>query len=340
MRPLRFVSSLALALLLSETTAYSPASLSRASSLYAVHNTPAISPLMVVRKTKPSNKSREKAKAVAKAAKTVTETKNAAKSIDLEIESAPLPASTSAPAEHVRVKDDFYEGAEDLRETFDEHFDEPRQAHAMRFVWDYWFVPGQYTLHRTQAANYFDAPAFDALTEALTAYGKRELGLRSISPPWLSFYVDGCEQSLHADVPQGPFAYVLSLTRWDSRAFTGGETNIVQPQILDFWRGFDSSTGLEYNDLFTSVEPLFNRLTVFDARLPHGVRRVEGERDPRGARLVLHGWFTDPSPFYEGALSEEAVRARSTYHHPLHTHMQHISPFLQENAAPNDDSIG
>ena len=75
----------------------------------------------------------------------MTETKNAAKSIDLEIESAPPPASTSAPAEHVRVKDDFYEGAEDLRETFDEHFDEPRQAPAMRFVWDYWFVPGQYT---------------------------------------------------------------------------------------------------------------------------------------------------------------------------------------------------
>ena len=41
------------------------------------------------------------------------------------------------------------------------------------------------------------------------------------------------------------------------------------------------------------VPPLYNQLTVFDARLPHGVRRVEGERDPRGARLVVHGWFTE-----------------------------------------------
>jgi len=60
----------------------------------------------------------------------------------------------------------------------------------------------QYTLHRTQAASYFDEDAFAALTDALTAFGQHELGCRAISPPWLSFYVDGCEQRLHADVPQ------------------------------------------------------------------------------------------------------------------------------------------
>ena len=70
---------------------------------------------------------------------------------------------------------------------------------------------------------------------------------------------------------------------------------------------FDSSRGLEFDDLFTLVEPRFNQLTVFDARLPHGVRRVEGERDPRGARLVLHGWFTEAEPFFDGGLGESAV---------------------------------
>ena len=50
------------------------------------------------------------------------------------------------------------------------------------------------------------------------------------------------------------------------------------------------------------VEPRFNRLTVFDGRYPHGVRPVEGTRDPLKARLVLHGWFTDPTPFFEGVL--------------------------------------
>jgi hypothetical protein len=128
----------------------------------------------------------------------------------------------------------------------------------------------------------------------------------------LSFYTDGCEQALHADVPQGPLAYVLSLTRWDERQFTGGETTILQPAILDYWRDFDSSRGLEFGDLFTSVPARFNQLTVFDARLPHGVRRVEGERDPRGARLVIHGWFTEPEPYFEGGLPEGDVKAGLT----------------------------
>ena len=48
------------------------------------------------------------------------------------------------------------------------------------------------------------------------------------------------------------------------------------------------------------IEPKFDRLTVFDPRLPHGVRRVSGTTDPLQARLVLHGWFTDPQPFAEG----------------------------------------
>ena len=84
-------------------------------------------------------------------------------------------------------------------------------------------------------------------------------------------------------MPQGPLAFVLSLTRWEERAFTGGETTIMQPHVLDYWRGFDSSTGLERPDVYQDVPPHFNQLTLFDARLPHGVRRVEGERDPRGA---------------------------------------------------------
>jgi Rps23 Pro-64 3,4-dihydroxylase Tpa1-like proline 4-hydroxylase len=45
-----------------------------------------------------------------------------------------------------------------------------------------------------------------------------------------------------------------------------------------------------YN-LLELVPPLFNRLTVFDPRVPHGVPVVEGTRDPREGRLVLHGWF-------------------------------------------------
>jgi hypothetical protein len=112
----------------------------------------------------------------------------------------------TAPPEHLRVVEDFLDAdfAGELRGCFDEHFAEPRQAHPMRFVWDYWHVPGQYTLHRTQAANYFSPEEyaahgrhpggrpqagvpltrlrlalhrFDALTDALTQYGQERLWL-------------------------------------------------------------------------------------------------------------------------------------------------------------------
>ena len=86
-------------------------------------------------------------------------------------------------AEHVRTVSDFFDDAELLRSTYDGHFAEPRQAHAMRFVWDFWHVPDQYTLHRTQAVDYFEPAEFDALTDALTVYGQQSLGCRAITPP-------------------------------------------------------------------------------------------------------------------------------------------------------------
>lgn len=51
-----------------------------------------------------------------------------------------------------------------------------------------------------------------------------------MTPMWLSYYVDGCEQALHCDNPHGPWAFVLSLTEWDEREFTGGE-------VRRGWRG-------------------------------------------------------------------------------------------------------
>ena len=56
----------------------------------------------------------------------------------------------------------------------------------------------------------------------------------------------------------------------------------------------------------TAVEPAFNRLVLFDPRLPHGVREVQGTRDPRKGRLVVTGWFTEPTPFFTGALRSPA----------------------------------
>lgn len=41
----------------------------------------------------------------------------------------------------------------------------------------------------------------------------------------MSYYIDGCSQELHCDSFHGPFAYVLSLTQWDGRTFTGARLN-------------------------------------------------------------------------------------------------------------------
>jgi len=206
--------------------------------------------------------------------------------------------------EFLHITDNFYPGAEKLRGVFDRNFQDPRVTKGERFVWDYWHVPGQYTLVRTPAEQYFSPAEWAQLEEALLQYGQEKLGCRSITPVWLSYYVDGCGQELHADVPHGPWAFVLSLTQWEGRKFEGGETEILQPQVLDYWRHFDPQAVIERDQILDAVPPLFNRLTVFDPRFPHGVRAVRGVRDPREGRLVLHGWFADPSPFFEGALGE------------------------------------
>jgi hypothetical protein len=204
-----------------------------------------------------------------------------------------------------RTVDDFAPAAEaeGLRGVFDERFRDPRSARGDRFVWDWWHVPGQYTALRTPAWEYFPKALYEKIHRRIVAWGREALGCHDISPPWLSCYVEGCGQQLHGDLPHGPWAFVYSLTRWKGRAFRGGETLIVRDEVLDFWRDFVSERSVEEPDVLTAVEPRFNRLTVFDPRLPHGVRPVTGTHDPREGRLVIHGWFVQPRPLVEGPLT-------------------------------------
>jgi hypothetical protein len=204
----------------------------------------------------------------------------------------------------LRVVDHFAPEARALRATFDARFAEPRRAHPDRFAWDYWHVPGQYTALRTPAHLYFAPRVYRAFHARLVAWGRKNLGCHDVSPPWLSAYVEGCRQELHGDLPHGPFAFVFSLTRWARRRFTGGETLIVRDEVLDYWSDFRSVRGVEEAEVLEAVPPEWNRLVVFDPRIPHGVRRVEGTHDPREARLVIHGWFVDPKPVVEGPLRD------------------------------------
>ena len=212
-------------------------------------------------------------------------------------------APTMPAARRTLIVDGFSDQAKALRAHFDARFADPRDTRADRFVWDLWHVPGQYTALRTPAYLYFPKRLYDAFHQRLVWWGRRVLGCHDVSPPWMSCYVNGCEQRLHGDLPHGQWAFVFSLTDWKRRSFRGGETLLLRDDVLDFWSSFQSTRAQEEPELVEAIQPRFNRLTVFDPRLPHAVRRVDGSMDPREGRLVIHGWFVQPRPFVEGPLS-------------------------------------
>jgi hypothetical protein len=204
-------------------------------------------------------------------------------------------------SQHVVVTDNFTKSAKTLRKYFDQQFSDPTSVDAKRFVWDYWHIPDQYTLLRTPAYHYFPDKMYMQFHKQLVQWGRENLGCWDISPPWMSLYVDGCKQELHSDVPHGPWAYVFSLTL-PKRKFSGGETQILKPETLSYWSGFSSAKDRELNSFVDRIAPEFNRLICFDARYPHSVTEVKGVHEPRDARLVIHGWFTQPKTYIDGYL--------------------------------------
>ena len=184
--------------------------------------------------------------------------------------------------------DKFYSKAKSLRAVFDERFANPLDSHAERFVWDFWNVPGEYTHLRTPAYHYFPKKIYEPFHRYLVQWGREHLGCHDISPPWLSSYVTGCKQEPHQDMPHGPLAFVFSLTNWEKRKFKGGETFLKNPRTL--------------------IEPKFNRLTLFNPSVTHGVKELKGTMDPREGRLVIHGWFVNPRPFWVGPMKVRDVQ--------------------------------
>ena len=180
-------------------------------------------------------------------------------------------AVTLPESEYSQVLVSELEVAKDLREHWDEHFRDPRQPNADRFSWDPWYVKVgdgkfgtdapletdvepvdgeieagqeqiQYSLKRTQTSNFFPEDTYLRLVDDLVDLAS-SVGLTAVTPPWISLYTNGDMQNFHTDAPHGPLAFVLSLCR--EGEFVGGETMMLQPKIMEYWRGFDSSRGLE-----------------------------------------------------------------------------------------------
>lgn len=201
----------------------------------------------------------------------------------------------------------FYPDFRKLRGEFEQNFRDSKSTHPKRFVWDFWYDEDQYHLIRTPAYHYFSVAAYSKFHSHLVQWGRENLGCHDISPPWLSYYVDGCYQNLHSDVPHGPWAFVYSLTP-DRKEFKGGETLILRESTLNYWPHYKLSGQYEYDSFVERIPSMMNQLVVFDPRFPHGVTEVKGTRDPLKSRLVLHGWFVNPRPYVTGGLTTAQVQ--------------------------------
>jgi|GEM_PF-3837444 len=201
--------------------------------------------------------------------------------------------------------DQFYSGAKDLRNEFEERFSDPLRKPQGRFVWDAWNVPSQYSHLRSPLNSLFSEDAISGFLDQLSAWSQEHLGLSAISYPWASAYLDNHYQALHTDANHGPWAFVYSLTPQQfSKKYTGGETRIVRPDAFRSYSIQNIDKPQEEKDFWIDIAPDFNRLTFFDPRRAHCVRAVSGPQDIREARLVIHGWFSDPRPFYTGKIKE------------------------------------
>lgn len=188
------------------------------------------------------------------------------------------------------IFDDFYAEARQLRQKIDDHFDEKKNRLvplSERLMWNYWYVNKRYIYMRTVPERLF-GELYSPFMGYLRRFVAINFGLVCHSPSTFSMYINGCGQTLHNDAQNGRLAYVYSLTKWDNRRSEGGETQIFKNNASQ--RITMASHMESLNDL---VDSRFNRLLLFDDRVPHAVRPVQGTMDPQDARFVLHGHFLD-----------------------------------------------
>lgn len=200
------------------------------------------------------------------------------------------------------VIDDFLprETALAMRAGIEKHFSDMQnhrpQTHQ---IWNYWHVPGLYTYLRTTPERLMERRHVDDFVDALRTFSMDRLGMGDVTRPYLSMYVNGCRQNVHNDSNNGRFAFVYSLTK-NKRMTTGGETIVYKEGDLFREHVGTSSAGPGF---FSAIEPRFNRLVLFDDRMPHAVERVDGSMDPIEGRFVFHGHIKENGPIVRGALT-------------------------------------
>jgi hypothetical protein len=218
------------------------------------------------------------------------------------------PTTTATPlTDSFVVIDDFLpnELAGAMRFDIERNFSNPSAHRAdTHQIWNYWFVPSLYTYLRTHPEKIIEHGRVAKFVDTLRDWSSEVLGFGKVTWPYLSLYVNGCQQGLHNDSTNGRFAFVYSLTKIE-RKTTGGQTLIFREGDL-FRRNLRSASA--GTGFYEAIEPRFNRLVVFDDRLIHGVERVVGSLDPAEARCVMHGHLEEAGPITVGPLPIEALR--------------------------------
>ena len=107
----------------------------------------------------------------------------------------------------------------------------------------------------------------------------------------------GCRQ-VGTTLRNGPFRLRLFIDT-QRRCTTGGETLVLREG--DPFRD-NLTSAAAGRGLYEAIEPRFNRLVIFDDRLPHAVERIDGMMDPVEGRFVLHGHLNEGSAIIVGAL--------------------------------------
>jgi hypothetical protein len=216
------------------------------------------------------------------------------------------PPAARDPRAPLVVVDDFLpnELAEAMRTDIDRHFTDPQPPGSeTRQVWEYRFDRQLHTVLRTTPEKIIRADRCQAFVNALQSWSFNNLAMARVSGPLLSLHVPGCAQEFQSGAREGRFGFVYSLTR-DERRSAGGATLVMRE--TDPFRHFltNPSAAASFHESF---EPRFNRLLVFDDRLPHAVSRVEGPMDPAEGRFALYGHLSETGPLVHGALPLEAV---------------------------------
>jgi hypothetical protein len=187
------------------------------------------------------------------------------------------------------VLDDFYPSARELRASVEHDFTSAAQRGAERGVWDLFQREGSYAYLRTPAERVIPARLVRRYRYALRSWAWENLGVGHLTGPLLSLYVSGCVATLGNDPQDAAYAFVHSLS--PGLGFTGGDTLLRDGDSEEVKR----------------VAPTFNRLLVFDARLPHGVELVQGSWSPHRGRLVLQGHIRAGGLYHTGGLTHDDV---------------------------------